>query len=68
MTLTCRDVDANNETVALTNQMDLRPKTAPRPPERMVRRFLELRLLASAEFAGAARLFFSPRRQPDWPG
>jgi hypothetical protein len=68
VTLPRRDVDGNKETVAVTNQMDFRSKAAPRTPERMVRWLLELRLLASAEFAGAARLFFSPRRQLGWPG
>ena len=41
MRLTGRDVDGNDETVAITHQVDLGPEPAPRPPERMVRRLFE---------------------------
>ncbi len=42
VTLPRRDVDGNNESVAVTYQMDFRPEAASRTPERMVRWFLEL--------------------------
>jgi hypothetical protein len=68
MALPRRDVDGNYETVALTNQVDLRAEATTRTPERMVRWLLELRLLASAQSSRALRLFFSPRRQLGSPG
>lgn len=68
VTLPRRDVNGHNESVAVTNQMDFSPEATARTSERMVRRFLELRFLASAEPGRAARLFFSPRRQTGWPG
>jgi hypothetical protein len=68
MALPRRDVDGHDETVALTNQVDLRAEATTRTPERMVRRLLELRLLTPAQPSRAVRLFFSPRRQLDSPG
>src|SRR5262249_29215556 len=68
VTLPRRDVDRNQETVAVTNQMDFCSKAATRPSERMIRWLLKLRLLASPQPSGRAGLFFSPRRRLGWPG
>jgi hypothetical protein len=68
VTLPRRHVDANNDPVAITNQMDLGAEAATRTPERMVRWLLQLRLLTPAQPARPDRLFFSPRRLPGWPG
>ena len=68
MRLPRRDVDGNDEAVALTNQVDLRAEAAARTTRRMVRWLLELRSLASAQPSRAARLFFPPRRPLGWPG
>lgn len=68
MALPRRDVDGNDEAVALTNQVDLRAKATTRTPERMVRWLLELRLFASTQLSRAGRLFFSLRRPLGLPG
>ena len=56
-------MDCDDETVAVTDQMDLRAKPAPGTSQRMVRRLLHLRRLWPAQLLGAARVFFRPRRR-----
>jgi hypothetical protein len=46
VTLPRRDVDGNNEAVAVTNQMDLCAKATTRPSKRMVKWLLKLRFFA----------------------
>jgi hypothetical protein len=68
VTLPRRHVDANDDTVTIANQMDLGAEAAARTAQRMARWLLELRFLTAAQPAWPARLFFSPRRLPGWPG
>ena len=68
MRLAGRDVDGNDETMAITHQVDLGAESAPRAPERMIMRLLQLRLLTSAQPPRVAPLFSPLRRPPDWHG
>ena len=63
MRLSGGEMDCDDETVAVTDQMDLRAKPAPGTSQRMVRRLLHLRRLWPAQLLGAARVFFRPRRR-----
>ena len=58
MRLSGGEMDCDDETVAVTDQMDLRAKPAPGTSQRMVRRLLHLRRLWPAQLLGAARVFF----------
>ena len=60
-------MDGDYETVAVTDQMDLRAKPAPGTSQRMVRRLLHLRRLWPAQLRPAARVFFRPSRRPAGP-
>jgi hypothetical protein len=68
MGLPSREVDRQNEAVAVTDQVDLGAEAATRTPQRMVKRLLHLRRLAPAQPPRDAAFFFPPRRQPCWPG
>lgn len=66
MRLAGRDVDGHDETMAITHQVDLGAESTPRAPERMLRRLLQLRRLASAQPPRGAPPFSPLRRPPDW--
>ena len=68
MRLSGGDMDGDDETVAVADQMDLRAEPAPGTPQRMVRRLLHLRRLRPAQSPGTAGVFFSPRPPLGWPG
>ena len=61
------EMDGDDETVAVADQMDLRAKPASGTSQRMVRRLLHLRRLWPAQLLRAARRFFRPRRRPAGP-
>ena len=60
MRLSGGEMDCDDETVAVTDQMDLRAKPAPGTSQRMVRRLLHLRRLWPAQFWGLLAFFFAP--------
>jgi hypothetical protein len=68
MRLAGRDVDGNDETMAIRHQVDLGRESAPRTPERMVGRLLQLRPLTSAQPPRTAPPFSPLRRPPYWHG
>ena len=68
MRLSGGEMDREDETVAVADQMDLRAKPAPGTSQRMVRRLLHLRRLWPAQSRRIARVFFSPRPPLGWPG
>ena len=67
MPLTGCDMDRDDETVAIADQMDLRAEPAPGAPQRMVRRLLHLRRLRAAQPLWTAGVFFSPPPPHGWP-
>src|SRR6266446_1762330 len=67
MRLSGREMDRDDETVAVADQMDLRAKPAPGPAQRLVRRLLHLRRSWSAQLSQTSGVFFSPLPPPGWP-
>jgi hypothetical protein len=68
MPLSGGQMEGEEETVAVADQMDLRAKPAPGTSQPMVRRLLHLRRLWPSQSRPAARVFFSPQPPPGWPG
>jgi len=67
MRLSGCEMDGDDETVAVADQMDLGAKPAPGPSQRMVRRLLHLRRFWPAQLPRAAGVFFSLRPPHGWP-
>jgi hypothetical protein len=70
-----RNMEGNDGTVFVTNQMDLGGKAAARAPQRMVKRLLHLRLLTPSQplrtpvaLSGSASLFSPLQRPLYWLG
>jgi len=66
--LPSREVHRQQGAATITDQMHFRPEAAPRTPQRMILRLLELRRLCSTEAGPHLRIFFSPPRLPGWRG
>jgi hypothetical protein len=67
MPLSGGEMDGEYETVAVTDQMDLRAKVAPGTSRRMVRRLHQLRRFWPAQPQRPGRVFFSPLLPHGWP-
>jgi hypothetical protein len=67
MSLSSGDMDRDDETMALADQMGLRAEPTSGVSQRMVKRLLHLRHLRTAQPPWAAGIFFSPPPQHDWP-
>ncbi len=67
MPLSGGEMDRDDETVAVADQMDLRAKPASGASQRMVRRLLHLRRPWPAQLRRTAGFFFRPSRRPAGP-
>src|SRR5262249_56606929 len=67
MPLSRGEMDGDDETAAVTDQVDLRAEPSPGTPQRMVRGLLHLRRLGPAQSRLAARIFFRPGCRPAGP-